>query len=57
MSLAGASGGAVIALKTALTYPDKVSGVMADSFSLEFTRKMYNTNILEERADVSEGQA
>jgi pimeloyl-ACP methyl ester carboxylesterase len=55
--LVGASGGAVIALKTALMFPGAVRGLVADSFALEFSREMLETNVLRARAEPGEDQA
>jgi pimeloyl-ACP methyl ester carboxylesterase len=55
--LVGTSGGAVIALKTALLFPDKVSAVLADSFSLEMSRDMFESNVRRERADINDEKA
>ena len=43
--LLGISGGAIIALATAINYPEHIKAVVADSFSLHFTEEMYRNNM------------
>lgn len=48
--LLGISGGAIIAMATAVNYPQYVKALIADSFSLHFTENMYKNNVLDERS-------
>ena len=54
--LLGTSGGAVVALHTAARHPNLIQGVIADSFTPEFTQDMLQHNVIEERSIRSEGQ-
>jgi pimeloyl-ACP methyl ester carboxylesterase len=54
--LLGISGGAIIAIATAINYPDYIKAVIADSFSLHFTEKMYKDNVLNERSNITKQQ-
>ncbi len=54
--LLGTSGGAVVALHAAARHPNLVRGVIADSFTPEFTVDMLQHNVIEERSVCSEGQ-
>lgn len=54
--LLGVSGGAIIAIATAINYPEKVKALVADSFSLHFTEKMYKDNVLNDRSIISDQQ-
>lgn len=54
--LLGTSGGAVVALRAAAAFPDRVTAVVADSFSARLDRAMLERNVLEPRADPSEEQ-
>ena len=55
-TLLGISGGAIIAIATAINYPEYVKAVVADSFSLHFTEEMYRNNVLHERSSITEQQ-
>jgi pimeloyl-ACP methyl ester carboxylesterase len=52
--LVGTSGGAVIALLSAVHFPEKVRGVVADSFAFRMTREMLEKNVLRERDFINE---
>ena len=54
--LLGTSGGAVVTLHTAAKHPSLIQGVIADSFTPEFTEAMLQHNVIEERSVRSEGQ-
>jgi len=54
--LLGTSGGAVVALHAAARHPNLVHGVIADSFTPEFTVDMLQDNVIDERAVRSESQ-
>ena len=54
--LLGTSGGAVVAIHAAARHPELIRGVIADSFTPEFTSEMLQRNVIEERSVRSEGQ-
>lgn len=54
--LLGISGGAIIAMATAINYPEYIKAVIADSFSLHFTEEMYRNNVLNERSNITDQQ-
>jgi pimeloyl-ACP methyl ester carboxylesterase len=54
--LVGTSGGAVIALLTAILFPDKVSSVIADSFQHNFSSDKLKSILLEDRKTNSQEQ-
>ena len=54
--LLGVSGGAIVAIATAIKHPESVKAVIADSFSLHFTQEMYRNNVLSERSNPTEQQ-
>jgi valacyclovir hydrolase len=54
--LVGTSGGAVVALLTAIHYPDIVQAVIADSFGTRFTQEMFQNKLIEDRNQNSPGQ-
>jgi pimeloyl-ACP methyl ester carboxylesterase len=49
--LVGSSGGAVVALRTALAFPGKVAAVLADSFTASFGRELAERNVRQGRAN------
>ncbi len=54
--LIGTSGGAVVALQTAVRHPGLIQAVVADSFTPIFTQEMLENNVIRERSIRSEGQ-
>ena len=54
--LLGISGGAIIAIATAINHSEYIKAVVADSFSLRFTEQMFNNNVLNERSNMSNQQ-
>lgn len=54
--LAGTSGGAIVALHAAANYPDKISRLILDSFSICFTREMLIKNVINTRKDITPDQ-
>lgn len=54
--LVGTSGGAVVALRAAAAFPDRIGAVVADSFSRRLDEAMLRANVLEARLHPSEAQ-
>lgn len=54
--IAGSSGGAVVAMFLAAYFPEKVSYLVLDSFSLKFTHEMFQKNVVKQRWNPSEIQ-
>jgi pimeloyl-ACP methyl ester carboxylesterase len=52
----GTSGGAIVALWTAIFYPDRVRAVIADSCVPTFPPEMLEHNVIQERARRTPGQ-
>jgi len=54
--LMGTSGGAIIALLTAILYPERVRALIADSCVERFSAEMIQQNIIEDRSRRTQGQ-
>lgn len=52
----GSSGGAVVAMFLAAEYPEKISHLILDSFSVNFTNEMFQNNVIKERSHPSDMQ-
>jgi pimeloyl-ACP methyl ester carboxylesterase len=47
--IVGSSGGAVVGMFLAAEYPNKVKSLILESFSLKFTKRMFENNVIKER--------
>lgn len=54
--IVGSSGGAVVAMFLAAEFPEKISHLVLDSFSVRFTNEMFQNNVLKERSTPNEMQ-
>lgn len=54
--IVGSSGGSIVAMFLAADFPEKVSHLILDSFSVEFTNEMLENNVIRERSNPSDEQ-
>lgn len=52
----GSSGGAVVAMFVAAEFPEKISHLILDSFSINFTKEMFQNNVINDRRNPTEMQ-
>ncbi|MFB6318755.1 alpha/beta fold hydrolase [Saccharicrinis sp. FJH54] len=54
--IVGSSGGSIVAMFLAADFPEKVSHLILDSFSVEFTAEMLENNVIRERSNPNDAQ-
>jgi len=54
--IVGSSGGSIVAMFLAADFPEKVSHLILDSFSVEFTNEMFENNVIKERSNPNDAQ-